>query len=320
MKAPKFWQHDGLMARLLSPLSHGVTAAGRMRRAIKKTRRVKAPVLCVGNLVAGGAGKTPVAIAIADRLIARGATPHFLSRGYGGTITGPTRVDPTRHRAEHAGDEALLLARTAPCWIARHRPSGGAAAAHYGADVVVMDDGFQNPSLRKDLSVIVIDGRYGLGNRRVMPAGPLREPYADGIARADAAILLGEDEAGIREVLPSGLPVLHADIVPADTDHLTGKTVFAFAGIARPEKFYATLEAVGCTIAGTRSFADHHIFNPAQIGWLLDKAAMLDALPVTTEKDWVRLPDVVRDRFATLPITIRWRDDAALDALLDRLG
>ena len=148
----------------------------------------------------------------------------------------------------------------------------------------------------------------------------MREPVEDGIARADAVVLLGEDVHGIGEMLPETLPVLRADIVPADTAHLAGKTVFAFAGIARPEKFYATLEAVGCRIADTRSFADHHNFNPAEIGWLLDKAAIHDALPVTTEKDWVRLPEQVRDRFATLPITVRWQDDAALDALLDRLG
>ncbi len=320
MKAPTFWRHDGPLALLLSPLSHGMTAIGRLRRAIKRTRRVRVPVLCVGNFVAGGAGKTPVAIAVAERLIARGGTPHFLTRGYGGTVTGPTRVDPARHGAEHVGDEGLLLARTAPCWIARRRPAGGAAAAHYGADVVVMDDGFQNPSLRQNLSLVVIDGRYGLGNRRVLPAGPLREPLEDGLGRADAIVLLGEDEQGILETLPETLPVLRADVVPAETDHLAGKTVFAFAGIARPEKFFATLEAIGARIADTRSFDDHHIFTPAQIGWLLDRAAILDAQLVTTEKDWVRLPAEVRDRFATLPIAVRWRDEAALDALLDRLG
>ena len=199
-------------------------------------------------------------------------------------------------------------------------PAGGAAAAHYGADVVVMDDGFQNPSLRQNLSLVVIDGRYGLGNRRVLPAGPLREPLEDGLGRADAIVLLGEDEQGILETLPETLPVLRADVVPAETDHLAGKTVFAFAGIARPEKFFATLEAIGARIADTRSFDDHHIFTPAQIGWLLDRAAILDAQLVTTEKDWVRLPAEVRDRFATLPIAVRWRDEAALDALLDRLG
>lgn len=320
MKAPQFWQHDGLLALMLTPLSIGMTAIGRMRRALKQTRRVRIPVLCVGNFVAGGAGKTPVAIAVAERLIARGGNPHFLTRGYGGTVTGPTRVDATRHGAEHVGDEGLLLARTAPCWIARRRPAGGAAAAHYGADVVVMDDGFQNPSLRQNLSLVVIDGRYGLGNRRVLPAGPLREPFEDGIGRAHAVVLLGEDEHGILATLPESLPVLRADIVPAETDHLTGKTVFAFAGIARPEKFYTTLEAIGARIADTRSFDDHHIFTPAQIGWLLDRAAILDALPVTTEKDWVRLPEEVQDRFATLPVAVRWRDEAALDALLDQLG
>lgn len=320
MRTPRFWQHDGLLALLLSPLSHGMTGIGRLRRKLKKTRRVRVPVLCVGNFVAGGAGKTPVAIAVAERLIARGGNPHFLTRGYRGTITGPTRVDATRHGVEHTGDEALLLARTAPCWIARRRPAGGAAAAHYGADVVVMDDGFQNPSLRQNLSIVVVDGRYGLGNRRVLPAGPLREPFEDGVGRADAVVMLGDDEHGILETLPETLPVLRADIVPAKTDHLSGKTVYAFAGIARPEKFYATLEAIGARIVETRSFDDHHIFTPAQIGWMLDKAAILEALPVTTEKDWVRLPEVVRDRFATLPITVRWRDEAALDALLDQLG
>ena len=319
MRAPGFWRHDGVMARLLSPLAAVYGAGASVSRRMTKTRRAPIPVVCVGNLVAGGAGKTPVVLSLFERLSARDKTVHFLSRGYGGQEEGPVKVDAERHLAEDVGDEPLLLARHGFCWVARDRQSGAAAAVRSGADVLLMDDGLQNPSLLKDLSLMVVDGGYGFGNGRLLPAGPLRESIEDGLRRVDAVVLLGEDRTGVARQVPEGVDLLHADIVPRDDNTVAGKTVYAFAGIGRPEKFFETLETVGCRIAATKSFADHHIFNPAEIGMLLDRAAIHEATPVTTEKDWVRLPKEVRDRFATLPIEVRWRDAAALDALLDRI-
>ena len=214
MRAPGFWQKDGLLPRLLAPASLCFAAGGWLRRRLASPQHVEAQVICVGNLVAGGAGKTPVAVAIGERLLARGATVHFLSRGYGGRERGPLRVEPDRHGAADVGDEPLLLARTAPTWIARDRAAGAAAAVTAGAGVIVMDDGFQNHTLRKDLSLLVVDGGYGFGNKRVMPAGPLREPLASGLGRADAVVLIGTDQCGVEAMLPPSLPLLRAVLAP----------------------------------------------------------------------------------------------------------
>jgi tetraacyldisaccharide 4'-kinase len=274
-------------------------------------------VICVGNLVAGGAGKTPIAIAIAERLIARGKAVHFLSRGYGGREKGLLRVDPARHAAADVGDEPLLLARIAPAWVSRDRAAGAAAAVAAGAQIIVMDDGFQNPGLAKDLSLLAVDGGYGFGNGRVMPAGPLREPLAAGLARADAVALIGTDQCGVADRLPPSLPLLRAVLAPIAAA-LAGRRVFAFAGIARPEKFFATLQSMGCVLAGRRAFADHHAYGEAEVAALIEEARHADAVPVTTEKDAVRLPPALRAGIETLPVAIRWRDEAAADRLLAR--
>lgn len=318
MKAPGFWQRDGLLPMLLSPAALCFTAGGWLRRRTAAPRSVAAPVICVGNLVAGGAGKTPVALALAKRLLAHGRTVHFLSRGYGGRERGPLRVDPKRHAAADVGDEPLLLARAAPAWIARDRAAGAAAAVQAGAQVVVMDDGFQNHDLAKDLSLLVVDGVYGFGNGRVMPAGPLREPLAGGLERADAVVLMEPDECGVERLLPPSLPLLRAALEPAGTAIHAGRRVLAFAGIARPEKFFATLEAMGFRIAGQRAFPDHHPYSESEIAALIAEARRADAVLMTTEKDAVRLPDALRAEAETLPVTIRWRDEAALDGLLAR--
>ena len=192
MRAPEFWRAGGgaALPAILTPLSWAWAIGGELRRWATPTRRVPIPVICVGNLVAGGAGKTPVALALGRRLLAAGSAVHFLTRGYGGRRRGPIQVDPARHGAVDVGDEALLLARIAPTWVARARAAGAVTAARAGAEVVVMDDGHQHPGLAKDLSVVVVDGDYGIGNGRVIPAGPLREPAALGLARADAVILV----------------------------------------------------------------------------------------------------------------------------------
>src|SRR5580658_2968727 len=192
--APVFWGEEaGLAADLLAPFGAAWDAAGRLRRALARPYRAPAPVICVGNLVAGGAGKTPVTLALTDWLVANGVAVHIVTRGYGGRNVGPLRVDVPRHDADEVGDEALLLASRAPCWVARDRPAGVAAAIEAGAEAVLLDDGFQNPAAAKTLSLLVVDAGYGFGNGRVMPAGPLRENLSRGLARADMVVLLTAD-------------------------------------------------------------------------------------------------------------------------------
>jgi tetraacyldisaccharide 4'-kinase len=315
LRAPEFWARPNLTAQLLEPLGRAHAAAAAARRALARPWRATVPVLCVGNLVAGGAGKTPVAIDLATRLTRRGARPHLLSRGYGGRAAGPLAVDPARHGADEVGDEALLLARAAPSWVAADRVAGARAAIAAGARAVVMDDGFQNPGLAKDVSLLVIDGAYGFGNGRVIPAGPLREPIAAALARADAVVLMGADEAGVRPQL-GAKRVLEARLVPVAP--LAGPVV-AFAGIGRPEKFFRTLAEGGAQIIARHAFPDHHRYGAAELARLGAEAERAGARLVTTAKDWVRLPQDWRGRVVALEVEVEWRDAAALDALLDRL-
>ncbi len=318
MRAPDFWRHDGPPARLLSPFGWAYDATGRLRRGLVRPWRAPVPVICVGNLVAGGAGKTPVALSLAALLIARGRRPHFLSRGHGGRLAGPVRVDPDLHGAGEVGDEALLLAAVAPSWVARDRAAGARAAVADGAEIIVMDDGMQNPGLAKDLSLMVIDGGYGFGNRRVMPAGPLRETLDDGLARADAAVLIGADETGAEAALAGRLPLLRARIEPLPTtEPLGGKDVLAFAGIGRPEKFFATLREMGCRLISARGFPDHHVFRAEEVAALLEHAVAAGAVAVTTAKDAVRLPPEARALVRVLEIDIAWRDEDAIATLID---
>ena len=321
MRAPRFWRHDGMAARLLTPVawSYGLLASA--RRGLVRPERAACPVICVGNLVAGGAGKTPVALDLGRRLMMRGRRVHYLSRGYGGSTPGPIRVDPVEHDARWVGDEPLLLAALAPTWVARNRPAGARAAVAAGADVIVMDDGFQNPSLVKDLSLVVIDGAYGFGNGRMLPAGPLREPVADGLARAHGVVVMGEGDAWRDGLAGFAKPILHGALAPApDAASLSGKAVLAFAGIARPEKFFETLEAMGCRLVGAHGFPDHHSFSADEIMTLVEIANAQEAVAVTTEKDHVRLPAEARPMVEALRVEIAWRDPASLDRLLDGIG
>ena len=317
MQAPAFWSARTPLSTLLLPLGALYAAAGRLRRLVVTPRDAPVPVICIGNLVAGGAGKTPVAIAVARRLAARGAAVHILSRGYGGRLSGPVRIAPGEHDAAAVGDEPLLLAETAPCWVARDRTTGAFAAAAAGAEVIVMDDGHQNPGLRKTLSIVVVDGATGFGNGRIIPAGPLRESVAGGLGRADAVVLMGEDRAGVADTLPAGLPVLHAKLEPTeDSRALAGETVYAFAGIGRPAKFRTTLEDLGCTIAGWRAFPDHHPYSEPEIGAILVAAEATGATPVTTEKDQVRVPPALRDSVVTVAVEAVFDQPDQLDRML----
>jgi tetraacyldisaccharide 4'-kinase len=316
MRTPEFWGpgKGGAPAALLQPVAWSYSLAAQARRAFTAPTRFSAPVICVGNVIAGGAGKTPTALALAKLLSDCGAAPHFLTRGHGGTARGPLRVDPKRHTARMVGDEPLLLARRAPTWLARHRPAGARAAIAGGADMIIMDDGLQNPSLAKDISLIVVDGGFGFGNGRLLPAGPLREPIGRGLARADAVVLVGPDEVGAGEALaPHGVPLLRAELTPAlNAQKLRGRAVVAFAGIGRPAKFFRTLDAIGCEVIGRVAFADHHRYTPNEIMTLVENAGSHGAIAVTTEKDWVRLPEEAKAMVQSVAVTLEWQDPEAV--------
>jgi tetraacyldisaccharide 4'-kinase len=318
LPTPEFWARRGLVSSLLQPIACAYGAAGAARRHWARGGKAPVPVLCVGNLVAGGAGKTPVALSLAARLAGRGHAVHILVRGYGGSLAGPVAVDPLVHRAAEVGDEALLLAEAAPTWVARDRAAGAARAAATGASLLLLDDGLQNPSLIKDLSLAVIDGPFGIGNGRLLPAGPLREPLAIGLARADAVVLIGEDAAGLGPRL-AGKPLLHARLVAANGGEFAGRDVLAFAGIGRPAKFFATLEAAGARLVARRAFADHHPYREDELDALRARAAAAGAPLVTTAKDWARLSPDWRKRVEVLRVAIVWEDAVALDRLLDRV-
>ena len=320
MKAPDFWQHDGPVPALLRPIA-GIWA-WRTKRRMKSYTPFQAdvPVVCVGNVVAGGAGKTPVAMSIGQRLIKAGRHPHFLSRGYGGASDTPTRVDRDRHTAWNVGDEPLLLSDIAPTWTGPDRATTATMAVAAGADVLIMDDGFQNPALHKDLSLLVFDGGYGIGNGQVMPAGPLREKFGEALARTDTVVLVGPDESGIRNLIPTDKELLSARFVPARNSELvSGKPVLAFAGIGRPEKFYETLRGMGCEVIAPKSLPDHHVFNVNEIMELVERAAEADALLVTTTKDALRLPEEAKDMITPLAVDLEWHDDTALDRIVASL-
>jgi tetraacyldisaccharide 4'-kinase len=318
--APLFWgKPPGLVAHLLLPIGAACDAAGRLRRAMYRSYRPPVPVVCVGNLVAGGAGKTPVALALSTWLAQRDVPVHVVTRGYGGWHRGPVRVDPTRHDALAVGDEALLHAMRVPCWVARDRAAGVRAAVAAGAGAILLDDGFQNPTVAKTLGLIIVDAAYGFGNGRVIPAGPLREDLRRGLARADAVVLLAaERDASGTERLQTEcrMPVLRAILAPVGGERLAGLRLMAFAGIGRPEKFFATLRGLGASLVGARAFPDHHPFRVAELEGLRRDAERAGARLITTAKDIVRIPPVRRIGIEVLEVEIRWADPARLAGLI----
>ncbi len=315
--APDFWQAGTASSwpALLAPLG-GITAWLTRSRVARPGWHAPVPVLCCGNVTAGGAGKTTLALDLGERLRARGIKVHFLTRGHGGRVRGVLQVDPTRHDSALVGDEPLLLAAVAPTFVAADRAAGARAAIAAGAEALLLDDGLQNPSLKKDFSLLVIDGRSGFGNGRLIPAGPLREPVAAGAARCRAAVLIGADATGALADLPAGLPVLYADLVPEGGEQVAGRRVLAFAGIADPSKFFDTLASSGAALSGIKKFPDHHFYGEPALRALLAEAERLDAIPVTTPKDAVRLPPWARARITVVGVRLTWRDSVALDRLL----
>ncbi|GEP09123.1 tetraacyldisaccharide 4'-kinase [Methylobacterium gnaphalii] len=320
MRAPGFWARTppSPLARLLAPAGslYGSFTAKRMD---EPGERAACPVLCIGNLTLGGAGKTPTAIAVATMLREQGRRPAFLSRGYGGREQGPLVVDPSRHDADAVGDEPLLLARFATTVVSRDRPAGAQLCTGGGADVVVMDDGLQNPTLAKDLSLAVVDAGAGIGNGLTFPAGPLRVPLARQWPHVGGIVLIGDGAASgaiAREAERRGLPVHRGRLVPRADHGLAGRPVFAFAGIGRPQKFFETLRSVGAILVGTRVFGDHHRFTESELDALAESAERVGATLVTTEKDAVRLPP----NFAqTLAVELVFENEVTVRAQLQEM-
>jgi len=324
MREPGFWHgRSSLNADLLKPLAalYGAVAAKRLRH---KGLNAGIPVFCVGNYNVGGAGKTPTVLALAKLLRELGETPVVLSRGYGGELRGPVRVDPVRHAASDVGDEPLMVAGALPVVVSRKRAEGVPLARAHGATVILMDDGFQSPAVVKDASLIVIDSERGLGNGQVFPAGPLRAPLRPQLARTDALIIVGNGSAAASvaaEIAAQGKPVLSAHLKPdeAQVGQLRGKRVLAFAGIGDPTRFFNTLRASGIDVARQRAFADHHAYAQAEIESLIAEAKREALTLVTTEKDLARLRDWSQ-QIVPFPVTLEFDDPALLRKFVtDRL-
>ena len=326
MREPAFWSRRGSpLATMLAPAAalYGMAAARRMARP---GHAIGLPVICIGNFTLGGAGKTPTALAVGRILAEAGHRPVFLSRGYGGRLRGPVMVDPSAQTADDVGDEPLLLARAAPAIVARDRLAGARAAREAGAGAIVMDDGFQNPALAKNLSIVVVDGGRGIGNGRVFPAGPLRAPLVAQLGHAGAVLVVGEGHGAdpLREAARGrGRPLFEGRLVPdpAALAALRERPVLAFAGIGDPDKFFRTLRGAGLAVRGERPFPDHHCYGANEAAALIEQAGRERLTLVTTEKDWVRLQglaglEALAETAKPLPVTLQVSEPEVFRALV----
>lgn len=302
MKTPKYWQSNSFISKLLEPLGFLYGTITKLRIKLKRTDRVDIPVVCIGNITAGGTGKTPVSVSIAKMLATEMFHPFFVSRGYGGKLKN-VMVNNKKHTARDVGDEPLLLSRQAPVVVNANRYEAAKMASEQGADVIIMDDGFQNPGLYKDLSFLVFDGHYGIGNGKIIPAGPLRETLKDGVKRADAVIILGKDKHNLAQ--RCGLPVFFGHTEAVQTT-INNQDVIAFAGIGHPQKFYHTLKQQGFNVVKTIDFPDHHFYTREELDSIINEAKENNAQIYTTSKDFVKIPSLYHNEINVLDIAIVW--------------
>jgi len=324
MKTPAFWSHRGAAAIALLPLTILWQIGAALKQATARPHKPAVPIICVGNLTAGGTGKTPLVGWLADRMSERGWQPAILTRGYGGSATGPLWVDPAEHDAGICGDEPLMLADGRAVMVARDRAAGARAIAAGGSyDLIIMDDGMQNPTLQRTLTIGVFDGGSGVGNGWLIPAGPLRIPFAEGVKRLDIAVINGGDDTGLRQRIDASLPVFDAALRPEASviETLADTPLLAFAGIGRPARFFAGIEAIGGQIVKKLSFADHHPYSQQDLVQIQEDAQRHGAEMITTQKDWMRLPADWRARIAMLPVSVDLDDETGfLDAVVTRLA
>jgi tetraacyldisaccharide 4'-kinase len=328
VRTPEFWYDTQsteakAKAATLSSLSTLYAIGHILHQKLARPQSAGIPVICIGNLTAGGSGKTPAALAIMPLVQPQFKNPCFLSRGYGGTLTGPVCVDPALHSAADVGDEALLLAVAAPTIISADRLAGARFAKDRGHDIVVMDDGLQNPKLKKDISIVVIDGAMGFGNGLLLPAGPLRTPISKGMALADIVLLIGNDTSNALAYAPKGKSILNATAVPLPPKD-PAPLYYAFCGIAHPDKFRHSLEEAGLKIAGFQSFPDHYPYAQNDLNNLSNKAKALNSRLITTSKDAVRIhPDLLNgDFFDILGVSLQFSKDSqnALAAKINEIS
>lgn len=303
MKTPKYWQANSWLSKVLMPVGSVYGLLTQLRILLKKPQKIDIPVICIGNITAGGTGKTPVSISIAKLLSSEMYHPYFVTRGYGGKLQNII-VNNKKHSATDVGDEPLLLAQQAPVVVNANRYAGAKLAVKEGADIIIMDDGFQNPSLFKNLSFLVFDGTYGIGNGKIIPAGPLRETFANGVKRADALIILGKDKHHLAK--KSNLPVFYGHTEAVQTFDAENKNILAFAGIGHPQKFYHTLNQLGFNTIETIDFPDHHFYTHIELDALLEKAQKFQASIYTTSKDYVKIPNTYKTKIKMLEVAVVW--------------
>ncbi len=329
MRAPEFWytppDAPGIRARFLAPLGAIYARATAKRVRQESSYHLGIPVICVGNINAGGTGKTPAVIALVQHLQQRGMSPFVVSRGYGGSLEGPVEVSEKSHTYQKVGDEPLLISAFTRIWIGKDRAAAAKAAEKAGADVIIMDDGHQNPLISKDISIVIVDAVKGFGNGKCIPAGPLREPVQAGFERADFLVSIGPDKAqnAFEKTWKSviTIPHLRGVLAPLETGmDWSGTRFLAFAGIGHPEKFFYTLQSLGADLVKSEALDDHQPLTPSLMARLENEALLLGAQMVTTEKDAVRLPSGFRQKVLTLPVRLELNGWDQIDAALDRVG
>ena len=321
LKAPKFWyyKYDTFYSQILFPLSILFRFGTALRKFFSKERKSPIPTICIGNIVVGGAGKTPVSLKISKLLIKAGYNPHFITKGYAGIVSDCTLVE-NWHSPITVGDESLLLSKVAPTWIGKNRIRSSYLAKENNADCLIMDDGFQNPSIHKDFSIVIIDGEQEFGNQKVLPAGPLREKIQTGLSRANIAVVIGDMSEELINIMPKNITVFNAKFeIDKNNEIFKGKNITAFAGIAYPDKFYDSLDEQGAKIVKKISYPDHYIYTENDMLSLAETANKTKSILVSTKKDYVRIPKSYRSLVNTLDGEIIFKDEELVVKILSNI-